>query len=383
MVRNDQVGCAGRRELSDVSVPSVAVTNRDQGPIPRPAALRLKGWGWSVLGVAFVLICGSKPAGALAEVQPYLRSVHGPEGRLSLEVALRRLAPTHGEGSAVWLAAVTHMGTREYYRQLQRFLDNCSLVLFEAVRTDDEGLPGGQEGYSLQADLAGALGLAFQLEAVDYDRPHFRNSDLHLEQLTRILASQTNEVPAAPGAGPPVSGAVEFGALMQTMTGEGLMGGLARMGVALLRASTRLQAATKAVLIETLSELPADLSRTPGLPEGMQRLLRVLIEERNAAVVSDVREALGKSPAPASVAVFYGAGHMADLEARLCRDLGYQPAEERWLAAFDVNPRAMGVSEFEVTFTTRLVRAQLQGLERGSDRAASVTNAPAAAPGEH
>ena len=78
--------------------------------------------------------------------------------------------------------------------------------------------------------------------------------------------------------------------------------------------------------------------------------------------------------------MFYGAGHMADLELRLCRELGYRPAEDRWLLAFGVNPRAMGVSEFEVAFTTRLVRAQLKGLGRAQDGGASVTNGPPSKP---
>jgi len=323
---------------------------------------------------------GLARTGSLEEVQPYLRAARGPDGSSSLEVALRRLAPARGEGPAVWLAAVTHLGTREYYAELQRFLDDCPLVLFEAVRTEEDGRPVGRAGYSLQAELAKALGLAFQLEAIDYERAHFRNSDLQLAQITRILSAATNDVPAAATAGSPGAGAVEFGALMQAMSGEGLMGGLARMGVALLGASTRLQAATKVAMIEMLSDLPRDLSGIPGLPDGMQRLLRVLIEERNAAVARDVRDALGRSPTPASVAIFYGAGHMPDLEARLCRELGYRAAEDRWLTAFGVNPRAMGVSEFEVAFTTRLVRAQLKGLDQGRGRGGSATNAPAAVP---
>jgi len=82
-------------------------------------------------------------------------------------------------------------------------------------------------------------------------------------------------------------------------------------------------------------------------------------------VVADVRAAVRSRRPPRSVAVFYGAGHMADLERRLCAEAGYRPVEDRWLTAFDVNPTTSGLSEMEMDFTRRLVRAQLDALTQG------------------
>lgn len=314
----------------------------------------------------------------LADVQPYLRTARDTNRVTALEVACRRLAPVDGTGPDLWLVAATHLGTKRYYEELQRFLDGQALVLFEAVRTGDGGTPDRGEGYSLQADLAKALGLTFQLDEIDYERPHFRNSDLSLDQLARIFGVQTNELATAAAPGQGEAGAVEFGALVQTMTGEGLLGGLARMGVSLLAASPRMQAATKVAMIEVLGQLPNDLAQISGLPAGMQRLLRVLVEERNEAVVRDLRAALDQRPPPKSVGVFYGAGHMADLELRICRAVGYAPVEDRWLPAFDVDPRALGISAFELDLTARLVRLQLQGLERSPAPPTTAVPAPGA-----
>lgn len=321
-------------------------------------------WGAAVLAFSLVLRAAGPEPAALDAVQPYLRTQRGTNGTAALEVALRRLVPTRGEGPELWLVAVTHLGTREYYAELQRFLEARSLVFYEAVQSPDSGPPVRDGSYSLQADLARALGLAFQLDEIDYHRGHFRNSDLSLEQLTRLFAARPDAAAAPAADRPPTEGTVEFDALLQAMTGEGLLGGLARLSVSVLAASTRLQAATKVAMIEVLGQLPNDMAGMAGLPAGMQRLLRVLIEERNQAVVRDVRAALHTRPPPASVGVFYGAGHMADLELRLCQELGYQPVEDRWLTAFDVNPRQMGVSEIELALMSRLVRAQLKGLER-------------------
>jgi hypothetical protein len=309
----------------------------------------------------------------LDAIPAYLRTTRETNGVAALQVAMRCLKPARGRGADVWLVAVTHIGTSNYYAELQRFLDARGRVLFEAIRADESGHPRRGEEYSLQADLAKALGLAFQLDQINYDRPNFRNSDLSVEELARLFSPPTNAVPSPDGV--PAEGAVEFGALVQAMTGEGLMGGLARLGVGVLASSKRLQAATKVAMIEVLGQLPNDLTQIAGLPPGMQRLMQILVEERNEAVVRDVRKALAQRPPLHSMAVFYGAGHMAHLEQRLCRALGYRPAEERWLTAFDVNPREAGISQFELDFTTRLVRQQLQGLQRRPP--ANATNAPA------
>lgn len=317
----------------------------------------------AALCTAWTGVGAGQPA-TLEDVRPYLRTTKDTNGVSRLDVAIRQLRPVNGKGPDLWLVAVTHIGTSNYYAGVQRFLDGLPLVFFEAVRTGEEEKPSRAEGYSLQAELARALGLTFQLDQIDYERSHFRNSDLSLDQLSAIFGMETNAPATGTAPGQPEAGAVEFGALVQAMSGEGLFGGIARLGVSLLAASPRMQAATKIAMIEVLGQLPNDLTGISGLPPGLQRLLRVLVEERNEAVVRDVREALARRPAPASLGVFYGAGHMADLELRLCRNLGYQPGDDRWLTAFDVNPRALGISDFELEMTTRLIRLQLKGLER-------------------
>jgi len=89
----------------------------------------------------------------------------------------------------------------------------------------------------------------------------------------------------------------------------------------------------------------------------------VLVQERNQAVMRDVGAALRQRPRPRSVAVLYGAGHMAHLEQQLWAELGYRPVEERWLTAFAVDARAAGLSAFELELTRQMVRRQLEALQ--------------------
>lgn len=288
-----------------------------------------------------------------------MRAVTRTNGLQALEVALRSLTPARGRGPTVWLVGVTHLGTTNYYAELQRFLDAQSLVLFEGVGATNKHFQlQRDEGFNLQASLAKALGLAFQLQTIDYSRDHFRNSDLGVDALVRILSGETN-APAPAAGGPPEMG---LNQLIDTMQGTGLLGALARFGVALLESSPRLQSATKVVMIEVLGSLSSELTQMPGLPAGFQRLLCVLIEERDKVVVCDVQNAARARPRPRSIAVFYGAGHMIDLEQRLRDALAYRPAEERWLTAFAIDPRQAGLTEFELNWMRRWIRGRLEEL---------------------
>src|SRR5262249_24337055 len=94
-----------------------------------------------------------------------------------------------------------------------------------------------------------------------------------------------------------------------------------------------------------------------------QRLFSVIIQERNQVVLRDLASELRGPDRPRSIAVFYGAGHMADLEKRLRADLAYRPRTERWLTAISVNTRRAGLAEAEVESMRALVRWQLEALE--------------------
>lgn len=291
---------------------------------------------------------------------PYLRIASGTNETTALEVACRAFRPHRGPGPVVWLIGVTHLGTADYYTRLQRFLDAQDLVLFEGVGAADGRFELSSKGeFHLQEALARALGLRFQLAEINYQRPHFRNSDLTLNELQRALAGDhADRLEPAKGGGPSA-----FGTLLDALQGSGLAGGLARLGVTVIGASPRLQAATKLAMIEVLGVASTNLASLPGLPPAFQRLMEVLIENRNIHVVHDVHAALSEGAPPLSIAVFYGAGHMHDLEMRLRKALpNHVLAREEWFTAFAVSPGESGMSQFELHLVRTYLRTHLRTL---------------------
>jgi hypothetical protein len=87
----------------------------------------------------------------------------------------------------------------------------------------------------------------------------------------------------------------------------------------------------KKVLAQQLAETEEMLTSFGG-EEGS-----VLISDRNQAALKVLRKeiAAGKQ----RLAIFYGAGHLADMDKHLRTDFGLKPVEITWLTAWDLNPK--------------------------------------------
>ena len=324
--------------------------------------------------------CRTQPIAPAAPPAPYTRVVNPDSNVVQLQIALRKFVPAHHRGPAIWLAGTMHVGEPQYYHNVQKFLDGQTVVLFEGINSelhprhvphagqpaDDPPPPKPEQvntnaGSSMQSTLATALGLVFQLDAIDYDRTNFLNSDLSVQQITRLMTGDMNAVAAQPGQ--PGKSNPTFDALLQVMDGSSFLGSLVKLGIQFIGSDPKLQALTKLTLIEMVGQMKGDIGGMRGLPPDLKHLVQVLIEARNQNVITDLRTELKTVPRDGSIAVFYGTGHMDDLEKRLTTQLNYRPADEIWLTAFGVDMHKAGLSPAEVQTMKNLVKWQLQQME--------------------
>jgi hypothetical protein len=303
-----------------------------------------------------------------------MRVVRPGSNTVQLQIAARKFVPTDRSGPVVWLTGASHVGDSNYFRALQKHLDAQGLVLFEGVKDLSSPTPLDQpkkgkeetaasatkpaskeaEDLGIQQALAESLGLVFQLKAIDYTRKNFRNSDLSVADIERLMRENA-------GPGDRGEGSSEFNALLQIMDGSSFLGMVMNFGVRLLGSSPKLQALTKLTLIETLGQVKGDLATIQGLPPELKKLVQVLIQSRNQAVMKDLALEL-KKPLK-SISIFYGAGHMPDMEQRLQREFHYRPAEELWLTAIALDPTRAGVSATEQEMIRSFVRWQMEALK--------------------
>lgn len=315
-------------------------------------------------------------AAASLAPEPYVRIDNTDSNRVQLQIAVRKFVPPRRRGPVLWLAGVSHLGESNYYAALQKHLDAQTLVLFEGVGGQSDEGPTQTTGEvtspdlaaqtepsddrnrasSLQFSLAAALGLEFQLEAIDYRRPNFRHCDLSVGQIRDLIAEQPR-VAGEPGAGQ------SFEGLLKMMEGGSWLDSLLQIGLRFISANPKLQGLAKLALIDTIAEIQGDPSKLQGLPPETKQLLDVLLQKRNQNIVASLRNELKELKREDAVAVFYGTAHMPDLERRIREEFRYVPAGELWLTAFSVNLAQSRITPTERAFLHDLLKSQMEQLQ--------------------
>jgi hypothetical protein len=240
-----------------------------------------------------------------------------------LQTKARKYVSPNGEGPDIWLVGVAHIGEGDYYAQIQKLLDGQGAVFYEGVTrkgvdptaAKDAGKndPRQRSTYKMLSDT---LGLEFQLLKINYNRPSFRNSDLSWEEMAALEAK-------APKGAPGMSLSA-IGNLLNPDSPQAKMLGTFLEGIKDDPSSIE---AMRLGMIETLS-MPGAVDRAMS-----PALSNLVIKTRNSKVLEDLKIELKKDSPPKSVAIFFGAGHMGDLELHLTKDFGYKPGEERWFSA--------------------------------------------------
>ncbi len=220
----------------------------------------------------------------------------------------------------------------------------------------------------IQIQMAGAAGLVFQLSSMDYDKPHWVNSDTTAEALSYALAGMDPD-DARPGGGVPATGGGD--PLFDLMSGRGMIGKIAGGLLKFIGASPQSRAMLRLMLIETLANADEMMDLAGGMggeDAGMSRMMEVLIDQRNEVVLDDIRAAIEDArdgEGPETIAIFYGAGHLAEMERSLA-EMGYRPTETEWLDAIGVDPESTGMSRQQLggmrAMMKRMIETQTNAL---------------------
>jgi hypothetical protein len=206
------------------------------------------------------------------------------------------------------------------------------------------------DGDNLQGQLAAALGLRFQLTALDYDQPNWVCSDMSIDQVQQSMARR--------GA--------SFEIVESTLAGSSLPAKLVKFLLGLVRVA---DAFTNGAMSDTLKvlliEILGDESMVNmSLQQFDAAFAEVIINERNQVVVDDLKRLLEAEPDVERIGILYGAGHMQDLTQRLDEQLGYEPGAAKWLPAIEVDLTSSAVTEADVRRTRMMVRRMMQQMQQ-------------------
>ena len=244
------------------------------------------------------------------------------------------------------------------------------LISFDLVSTGTDGTAGGdgdaadirfsdqkpltkaeigssQDG--IQVQMASALGLEFQLLAIDYTHPNWRNSDLSVDAVQKKLADsgQSGE------------------ALFKMLDGSSLSAKFAGLVLNLIKSSKQSQAMAKLMMMELLSN--ADDLISAGGAGGVGKMMQVIVIDRNQAVFDDLEAILQREKAVKSVALFYGSGHIPDMEKRL-GELGYTFTGEEWFTGIEMDMKKSGLDSAQGASLRQMLRQMVEQQKKSAGK---------------
>ena len=210
----------------------------------------------------------------------------------------------------------------------------------------------GDRSGGIQKKLAEALGVVFQLEAMDHDKPNWRNSDLSIDQVQQRLEQ----------------GGGNADQLFSMLDGSSFVGMLAGFFLDLMSADPRSRAMLKLMLMETVTVADEMLEAAPG---GMREFMQVILDDRNAVVIQDLKRIL-EEESPETIGIIYGAGHLPKLERDLVAQLGYRPVGDRWLCAMEVDAESANMTQAEFVrmreMMARVLKMQLENARKAGKK---------------
>ncbi len=255
--------------------------------------------------------------------QSLMRLERGADGEpVALETPIIHLVskdPARADLKVDLIGAV-HVGEKSYYAGLNRRFKKYDAVLYELVSQDDvRPKPGSRSGNpisSLQVGMKNILELEFQLDGIDYEAKNFVHADMSPEQFAASMQNRGESI----------------WTMMAQMMGAGLAaqsgknGGDTDLVFALFDKNRAIQ--LKRYMAGQMEDLEGAMRVLDG-PQGS-----AIITERNKAALKVLGDEIVKGKK--HLAIFYGAGHLLDMERRIHEDFGLERGSIEWLEAWNL-----------------------------------------------
>jgi hypothetical protein len=236
------------------------------------------------------------------------------------------------KGLVVDLIGAVHVGDGDYYDKLNKAFEEYDVVLYELVAPEGTKIPKGgkREGGThpvgaIQMAMKDILDLEFQLEKVDYTPKNFVHADMSPDEFSKTMESRGESFLQ-------MYFKMMGAAIAQQAGKKG--GGSSDAEILFALFSPDRAFRLKRVMAQQFEDLGGTMTMIEG-PEGS-----TIIGERNRKAFEVLKKeiAAGKK----KIGVFYGAGHMPDMEKRLAADFELHPGEVKWIDAWDLRQKKSG-----------------------------------------
>ena len=199
-----------------------------------------------------------------------------------------------------------------------------------------------QNKRGIQQDMAQALGLVFQLDAMNHLGSSWRNSDATAVELLGWLNGEV----------------ADQSALLKALDGSSLVADLVGSMLRLFSLSKTAQSMLRLVTIEVLARAEEVMqSKAAGLGD----LMEILLDRRNKIVLADLEELLAQEEPPLKIGIIYGAAHQSEFQAALTAK-GFFSTETTWRTAARVDLDGLGLPRAQVDWTRRALARSIDSM---------------------
>lgn len=258
----------------------------------------------------------------------YVRVQKDDKGRVvSMDTSTITFTKKLADGTEliVELIGVVHIGEQDYFAAFNEQFKRYDALLYELVapegtRVERRADDGMNPVAALQKGMMSALGLQFQLEHIDYSPSNFVHADMTPEEFGQSMTENNESV------------AKMFFRTLGMSAAMGGSGGEAEMLRAMLSAPEDRIYRLRRSAANQLIKMDVGMKAWEG-DNGS-----TIITHRNGKAFKVLQQQIevGKQ----KVGVFYGAGHLPDMERRLIEDFGMTAGEPQWQRAWKLRADA-------------------------------------------
>ena len=273
----------------------------------------------------------AKPA-AKKSSEHFMRIRKDSRGRdVALETSVTRYEMTDDEGNRITvdLIGAVHIGEKEYFENLNQRFEQYESLLYELVAPEgtvipkgggrDEGIPTNPIA-AMQVGMKTALGLEFQLEHIDYTKDNFIHADMSPTEFSESMASNDESV-------------MKYGlrAIGQSMAMQSAGQGGDNFGLLLAMFSNNKELRMRRAFAKQIKDMESGMVMFQGANGS------TIIDHRNAKCMEVLKEEIAKGKR--NIAIFYGAGHLPDMQQRLTSDFKMKRGGQDWYEAWSLSNR--------------------------------------------
>lgn len=224
------------------------------------------------------------------------------------------------------LVGAVHVADKRYYRDLNRRFKGYDSVLYELVAPEGTVVPRGHGTSNahplgmLQNGMKSMLEVEHQLEQIDYTRENMVHADLSPDEFADSMAKRDE-------------GFLQMyfklqGAAMSQQATAAKQGAGSEIDLLAAMFSEDRPRQLKIAMARQFEGMEAIMMGFSG-PEGS-----TLITDRNARALEVLKKRL--KAGDKTLAIFYGAGHLAEMDDQLEKDFDMKPVGVEWLEAWDL-----------------------------------------------